>query len=255
MPIEHPQDPDQLKQKFDADGFVRIERLLDEQQLQQLENELARYLREVAPNVPATDIVYERDTLPDGTRAVRNLWRMEEHSQFFGEMSRTLGLTEIGPLVNGDAVSMGVELFAKPALVGSAVPYHQDNAYFNLAPPDALTCWIALDDSTLENGCVYYARGSHRRGLRPHKPSGVTGNSMTVATAPDEGEFQEVPGILPRGGAILHHCLLLHRSERNLSPRSRRGLLLVFRGSHASVDPERARAYQTVVAELATQQT
>src|SRR3954468_15905058 len=116
MPIEGPHDPDQLRRKFDADGFVKIEQLLIEQQLQQVENELARYLREVAPNVPASDIVYERDTLPDGSRAVRNLWRMEEHSQFFGEMSRTLGLTWIGPLVNGDAVSMGVELFAKPAL-------------------------------------------------------------------------------------------------------------------------------------------
>ncbi len=68
-------------------------------------------------------------------RAVRNLWRMEEHSEFFGDLARTLGLAWIGPLVNGDPVSMGVELFAKPGLVGSAVPYHQDNAYFNLEPP------------------------------------------------------------------------------------------------------------------------
>src|SRR5206468_2834697 len=50
MPIGRPHDPDYLKQKFDADGFVRIERLLDEEQVQQLEDELARYLREVAPN-------------------------------------------------------------------------------------------------------------------------------------------------------------------------------------------------------------
>ena len=255
MLIERPPDLDGLKQQFDADGFVRIERFLDEQRLQEVENELALYLREIAPNVPDSDIVYEQDKLTDGCRAVRNLWRMEEHSEFFGDLSRKLGFAWIGPLVNGDPVSMGVELFAKPGLVGSAVPYHQDNAYFNLEPPDALTCWIALDASSKENGCVYYARGSHRTGLRRHKPSGVSGNSMTVAQPPESGEFEEVPGILPRGGAILHHCLLLHRSERNLSSQSRRGLLLVFRGSHSNVDPDRAKTYQTVVAHLAVQRS
>jgi phytanoyl-CoA hydroxylase len=253
MIAEIPRDLEELKRRFEADGFVRIEAFLDEQHLQEVERELSRYLAEIAPNVPGGDIVYEPEPLADGSRAVRNLWRMEEHSAFFRELAQALGLAWVGPLVNGDATSCGVELFAKPAWVGSAVPFHQDNAYFNLEPPDALTCWIALDDSTLENGCVYYARGSHRTGLRPHKPSGVNGNSMTVASPPEPGEFEEVPGVLGRGGAILHHCVLMHRSEQNRSPTPRRGLLLVFRGSHCQVDPERARKYQNVVAQLASQ--
>ncbi len=253
MIADTPQNLEELKRRFEADGYVKIEPFLDEQQLREVEDELSRYMQEIAPHVPSGDIVYEREPLADGSRAVRNLWRMEEYSPFFGELSRKLGLAWVGPLVNGEALSCGVELFAKPAYVGSAVPFHQDNAYFNQVPADALTCWIALDDSTLENGCVYYARGSHRMGLRSHKASGVSGNSMTVAGQPEAGEFEEVPGILARGGAILHHCLLMHRSEQNRSPQSRRGLLLVFRGSHCQVDPERAREYQKVVAQLVTQ--
>src|SRR5690349_24961052 len=98
MLIEAPSDLNGLKQRFDSDGFVRVEQLLNDQALRQLDDELARYLQEIAPHVPSTDIVYEADKLPDGGRAVRNLWRMEEHSAFFGDLARTLGLAWIGPL-------------------------------------------------------------------------------------------------------------------------------------------------------------
>ena len=54
-------------------------------------------------------------------------------------------------MVHGEPVSMGVETFNKPAKVGSGVPPHQDNAYFCLTPPDALTIWIALDAATMES--------------------------------------------------------------------------------------------------------
>ena len=138
---------------------------------------------------------------------------MEEHSQFFGEWRGTW--VRIGPLVNGDLCRWVWNcLPSRDSWISGSLPPGQ--RILQSRAPDALTCWIALDASTKENGCVYYARGQPRTGLRRHKPSGVTGNSMTVAQPP-EGEFEEVPGILPRGGAILHHCLLLHRSERNLS--------------------------------------
>ena len=53
---------------------------------------------------------------------------------------------------------LSVELFGKPAGVGSEVPHHQDNAYFNLVPDQALTFWVALADATEENGCVHILR-------------------------------------------------------------------------------------------------
>jgi ectoine hydroxylase-related dioxygenase (phytanoyl-CoA dioxygenase family) len=162
---------------------------------------------------------------------------MEEYSPYFDEFAHQPEILElVGTLVNGEPVLMAVELFAKPARVGSAVPYHQDNGYFNLTPSDALTFWLALDDSTVENGCVYYARGSHRQGLLPHKASLVPGNSWGLAERPDPSQLDEVPGIMKRGSSILHHCCLLHRSDRNLSDRPRRGLLMVFKGAHCLVN-------------------
>jgi ectoine hydroxylase-related dioxygenase (phytanoyl-CoA dioxygenase family) len=243
-------DLDAIQQQYEADGFVKIEPFYNGEQLQEIERELRRYIDEQVPNLPNGDVIFEPELLADGTRAIRNLFRIDRHAPFFRELAREPGLLKlVGRLVHGEPLAVGVETFSKPAYVGSVVPYHQDNAYFNLEPPDSLTCWIALDDSTPENGCVYYARGSHHH-LRPHQASGVKGNSLRMSERPSAGEFEEVAGILPRGGAILHHCLLMHRSEPNRSARSRRGLLYVYRGAHCRLDEAGDNAYRAVLATM-----
>ena len=243
------EDIEKLAQRYEADGFVKIEPLFGETRMRAIEQELTRYAKEVAPEIPENEIVYEVQPLEDGGRAIRNLWHMEKYSRFFADLAREPEmLALVRKLVHGEPEIAAVELFAKPGRVGSAVPFHQDNAYFTLVPPDALTCWIALDDTDVENGCVYYARGSHLNGLQPHKASKVKGNSLMLAEPPAGGQLEEVPGLLKRGGAILHHCVTLHRSEPNKSAKARRGLLIVYRGRHCESDPEAARAYRQVLA-------
>jgi len=233
------------KRRFDADGLLLIPALLPASELAAVEAELASYTESIVPALPPGDIVWESEALSNGSRRIRNLWRMERYSRFFADLARSPGLLKLaGALVNGEPVLAAVELFAKPAQVGSAVPYHQDNAYFNLTPPDSFTCWIALDASTGENGCVYYCRGSHRAPPLPHIGSGVAGNSMMAAFAPERPD--EVAGLLAPGDAMLHHCLTVHRSEPNRSLRPRRGLLLVYHGQHCRTDPEAARLYAAV---------
>jgi ectoine hydroxylase-related dioxygenase (phytanoyl-CoA dioxygenase family) len=143
------------KRRFEQDGLLQVDNAISPEKLLELERELKLYLESIVPGLPAGDIVYETDPRTGNRTGVRNLWRMEKHSPYFHEFAHQTEILElVGTLVNGEPVLMAVELFAKPARVGSAVPYHQDNGYFNLTPPDALTFWLALDDSTVENGCV-----------------------------------------------------------------------------------------------------
>lgn len=238
---------DRIHQQYETDGFVKIEELFSAARMEEIESELARYVAEAVPGLPPGDLIWESEALANGSRAIRNLFRIERHSEFFDSLAQDPQVQALtARLLNGDPVVSGVETFSKPAYVGSAVPYHQDNAYFNLTPPDALTCWIALDDSTPENGCVYYAKGSHHE-MRPHKRSGVKGNSLMMDAAPAPGEFEEVAGVLKKGGAILHHCQLIHRSEPNRSARARRGLLLVYQGKHCQKDAAGEQAYRSVL--------
>lgn len=238
-----------LERQYSADGFLHLPQLLSADERAEIEAELDRYTREVTPKLKPTDIVWEPTLMPDGSRRVRNLWRLEEYSDFFAALGKKPELHALAStLVHGDAVITGVEVFAKPARVGSKVPFHQDNAYFNLTPPDCFTCWIALDASTEENGCVYYCRGSHRQVVLPHKASGVAGNSMMASEVP--GGLDEVAGLLAPGDAMLHHCLTVHRSEPNLSDRSRRGLLIVFKGAHCERDPDGWKQYSAIRKEM-----
>ena len=90
-----------------------------------------------------------------------------------------------------------------------------------------LSCWIGLDDSTRENGCVHYVPGSHRWNLLP-----ITGlaNDMqsiqSVLTDEQKSRFKPVPIELKTGEASFHHPLMVHGSFENKTERARRGVVI-----------------------------
>jgi ectoine hydroxylase-related dioxygenase (phytanoyl-CoA dioxygenase family) len=124
------------------------------------------------------------------------------------------------------------QLFVKPSHYGGVVAWHQDYSYWTRTQPMAhLSCWIGLDDSTIENGCVHYVPGSHRWNLLP-----ITGlaNDMqsiqSVLSDEQKEQFQPVPIELKAGECSFHHPLMVHGSYENKSNRPRRGAVVnVFR--------------------------
>jgi ectoine hydroxylase-related dioxygenase (phytanoyl-CoA dioxygenase family) len=231
-------DIEPILNEYRRDGVVRVRGLFSRDEVEEIRRQVARYIRDVMPAVPEADRVLEADGV-----GVRNLWRLEQHDPFFAQAGRRQELLElVGRLVNGEPLLQGVETFNKPARVGSAVPYHQDNAYFCQTPPDMLTVWLAIDPATEPNGAVYYRTGSHHT-LLPHRASGVKGNSMMLADPPEADPAGEFLGTLEPGDALIHHCQTIHRSEPNRSDQSRLALLLVYRGAHTQTDPELKKAY------------
>jgi hypothetical protein len=134
------------------------------------------------------------------------------------------------------------QLFCKPAHHGGVVAWHQDYSYWTRTEPMShLTCWIALDDSDRDNGCLYYVPGSHRWKLLP--VTGLTGDMdeiMSVLTPEQKQSFLPVPIELKRGQCTFHHPLMVHGSYENRSERPRRATLInAFRDGvrSASDDP------------------
>jgi ectoine hydroxylase-related dioxygenase (phytanoyl-CoA dioxygenase family) len=219
-----------LSKQYATDGVVKVERLFSAAQVDEIRAQLNRYATAVVPGLPPNDVVFEADGV-----SVRNCWRMEHHDPWFAELAKSPEiLAMVAEFVHGEPVLMAVESFNKPARVGSAVPAHQDNAYFCLTPPDALTVWIAVDAVTEANGPVSYLLGTHLDGARPHKTSGVAGNSMGLAEEVDKADGW--PGLLNAGDALVHHSNTIHFSAPNTSEFARRGLLMVFKGAHCAVD-------------------
>ncbi len=233
-----------LLSDYDRDGFICTRSFLSPADVKQVRKELDRYVRDVLPGVPEADRVFEADG-----RSVRNLWRLEVHDLFFKTLAARKDIFEtVRQLVHGDPVLVGVETFNKPAKIGSGVPHHQDNAYFCQAPPDMLTIWIAIDAATMENGPIYYVRGSHKWGMRPHRASGVKGNSMVMSDPPSVDPQQEFCGTLDPGDALIHQCQTVHYSAPNKSDHARCGLLMVYRGAHTVEDPKLREAYRKAAA-------
>jgi ectoine hydroxylase-related dioxygenase (phytanoyl-CoA dioxygenase family) len=111
------------------------------------------------------------------------------------------------------------------------VAWHQDVTYWQLDPPTALTVWYAVDDSSVENGCMRVIPGSHLDGIRHHGKSGQQGNLLSinqeVPVTPEE-EASAVDLVLKAGQISIHDGMLVHGSLPNRSNRRRCGLTLRY---------------------------
>ncbi|MEZ5385988.1 MAG: phytanoyl-CoA dioxygenase family protein [Prosthecobacter sp.] len=236
--------PGPLLADYELDGVVRVSAFLSADEVATVRAELDRYIRDDLASKPLNARTLEKDE-----KTVRNLWRLEEHNDFFRALGERADIKAlIAPLVHGEPVLVGVETFNKPARVGSGVPYHQDNAYFCQTPPDMLTVWIAIDAVTDANGPVYFVKGSHKQGILPTRPSGVRGNSIGMASPSDVPLSDQFCGLLNPGDATIHQCETIHHSAPNTTEHSRLGLLLVYRGSHTQTDQALKAAYTAAVA-------
>ncbi len=112
----------------------------------------------------------------------------------------------------------------KPALHGDVVPWHQDNGYWHLEPPGAMSMWIALDDADEENGCMWVVPGSHLAGEAGHQRAGQYVSQLKADA--DESLAVSVP--LPAGSAMIHHCRTLHMTRPNHTPRQRRAWVMHY---------------------------
>ncbi len=116
---------------------------------------------------------------------------------------------------------------------GNAMPFdwHQDNAYGELDPYNALTCLTALDDADVDNGCLWLIPGSHKDGQAEfYRSEEDRRNQRPVVLEVDEN--RAIPAPMKAGEVLIFHCHMLHHSEGNRAEdRDRR--LMLFRYADA----------------------
>lgn len=131
----------------------------------------------------------------------------------------------LAQLIGPDVKCMQSMLFVKPpGFQGQA--WHQDEIYIPTRDRSLCGGWIAVDDATVENGCLYVIPGSHKTGyLYPQRPHD---NPDEFDFAPESHGFDdsvEVPVEVEAGTVVFFHGHLLHRSKRNRSQGYRRVLV------------------------------
>jgi hypothetical protein len=226
---------------YRENGYISGIKLLEEWQIDRLNDELEQLFD---ANHPGNALFYEfhSSESSDPNKVLFHAlgaWRIT--AGFHDVLWNPAFLVPASQLLGGRAVRFWHDqLFCKPALHGGVVAWHQDYSYWTRTKPiEHLTCWVGLDDSTQENGCLQYIEGSHRWGLldKPELAGDMEG-IMDFLTEQQKGEFRPVPIELKQGYATFHHPLLVHGSYENSSERSRRAFVLnVFAdGVHADTD-------------------
>lgn len=215
---------------YERDGYLVVENLVSPQDLRTLRERIDA-IQEGRANAQSSGFVTNFE--PAGGTAVaakpvlRKLSELAAHDEFFRSIASSKGILDCVAQLTGRAERILLysdQAFLKPAFHGTEKPLHQDNSYFRVEPMHfGVTCWMAIDDATVENGCMNYIPGSHKLGLIPHKAIKDTPHLTP------EGQFgREVPAPIPAGACIFHHLLVLHSSKANNSPNSRRAWALHY---------------------------
>jgi phytanoyl-CoA hydroxylase len=116
-------------------------------------------------------------------------------------------------------------IFKQPN-IGGEVTCHQDSTFLYTDPIDIVGLWFALEDATIENGCLWAIPGGHRSGLKSRWVRSPEGMKFDVFNAEPWPEDQLRPLEVSKGSLIVLNGLLPHRSFENRSPRSRHAYTL-----------------------------
>jgi ectoine hydroxylase-related dioxygenase (phytanoyl-CoA dioxygenase family) len=226
---------------FDEFGYLAGIPVLTSDQVDALRAELAEL---TDPSHPGHDLFYEYNSneSTDPSRVLFHAlgaWRITPG--FHDLLWNPAFLVPASQLLRGGVRFWHDQLFSKPARHGGVVAWHQDYSYWTRTKPMThLTCWIALDDATRDNGCLHYVPRSHEWDLLP-KPAlaGDTDAIQSVLSDEQKKLFRPVAIELKKGMATFHHPLMLHGSFENTTDGPRRAAVInVFRDGVRSASSE-----------------
>lgn len=227
---------DEERTLYEENGFVVVQEFLDADELARWRQGVddavgARGTRRFPQDIEEADRIASRRSSEDQDYYDRvftqrvNLWQTHEGV-------RDLIFTpELGAFVGRMAGVDGLRVWHDQALVkgpfANPTSYHLDVPYWSFTSADAITIWIALDDATLENGCLYYVPGSHKALKFDNVGIGREIGAL-FDVYPDWHDVAAAPCPVRAGGAMLHNGLTFHGAGANMTPGWRRAMTCAY---------------------------
>lgn len=133
------------------------------------------------------------------------------------------------------------QVISKPPRDNSHFGFHQDFYFWPLSPANIVSCWLALDDATVDTGCMHVIPSSHddprftpdawareaaaaRKAREEGRPVAKTERELMGEKDASHG----VPVELRAGECMFHHCLNFHCTPPNVTDRQRRAFVMIF---------------------------
>jgi phytanoyl-CoA hydroxylase len=206
------------RRRFDRDGFVVLEGVFD-----------AATVQAAVDAIDPVEARREEALRQRGGRAfIARAGEITFTTQLAGR-DPVLRALVAGPTLTGlclDLVGPDVRLYWDQAVykkpgVEAPFPWHQDNGYTFVEPQQYLTCWIALTDATVDNGCPWVVPGLHRRGTLAHRRTRL--GWVCLDDAPDA-----VPAPVGAGGIVVFSSLTPHRTGANRTAAVRKAYIVQY---------------------------
>jgi len=243
---------------YDHDGFVILENFVNAQDCDRLRARAEELVRDFDPTGVVSIFSTHEQTrtsddyflesgdkirfffeenafLPDGTlrqskeRSINKIGHaLHDLDPVFDKFSRTPQIKQlVSDLDIADPLLLQSMYIFKQPNIGGEVTCHQDATFLYTEPLRMLGLWFALEDATIENGCLHVIPGGHKHGLKSRfvraEGGGMRFEVFDHTPWPEEN-LQ--PLEVEKGTLIILHGLLPHLSRENRSPKSRHAYTL-----------------------------
>ena len=218
---------DQQIKFYRENGYIIVENFLDRDELaewrqctdqavaERLGNSIDFLTNQMNPEAFYAQVFTQCLRLADTHEGMRKLI----HDPKIGRMGATLAGIE------------GIRIWHDQALVkpplGNPTAWHLDVPYWSFNSRDAISLWMALDDATPANGCMWYIPGSHKTARFDNV--GIGENMADLFKVyPEWKAIEPMPGPCPAGSIVWHNGLAAHGAGVNMTTRPRRAMTCAF---------------------------
>ncbi|PIO39659.1 hypothetical protein AB205_0080450 [Aquarana catesbeiana] len=252
---------DEQVQKFRENGFLVLERLFNEEECKSMKEEIGRIIQEmdVPPHLRTEFSTQQEEQLRAQGSADYFLTSGDKIRFFFekgvfndkGEflLAKEKSVNKVGHALHAyvpvfksitnspkiqevgrrlglvkPVIVQSMYIFKQPNIGGEVTP-HQDATFLHTEPLGRIIgFWIAVEDATEHNGCLWFIPGSHKAGISRRMlrtPPGTIPCTEFIGEEPHFNEELFVPAPVPKGSLVLIQGEVVHKSELNTSSNSR----------------------------------
>jgi len=216
---------DEQIQSYRDDGFIVVGEFLDADELENWRRCTEEGIQE---RLKTTHLQNQGD--PDSYYAQVFTQAIKLRDVHEG-MRQIMDDPRLGKLAADLAGVDGIRIWHDQALVkppfGNATAWHCDNPFWSFSSRDAISLWVALDDATLSNGCLYYLPGTHKTATFDPTPIGANQRDL-FKIYPQWLDIEPVATPCKAGSAVLHNGLVAHGAGANMTHRPRRAMTCAY---------------------------
>jgi phytanoyl-CoA hydroxylase len=211
---------------YRENGFVVVENFLTPDELEVWRKYVDEAVAQREDRKLADGSMRAGDSYYDNVFIQRiNLWTDHEG------MRKLMLDPRLGKMATELAGVDGIRIWHDQALIkqpwGNPTGWHLDNPYWSFSSRNAISIWVALDDATLENGCLYFTPGSHKTATWESVGIGKNIGDL-FKHYPEWAKMKATSAPMKAGSCSFHNGLLAHGAGANMTPGFRRAMTCAY---------------------------